>query len=224
MAGDRPLYYWDTCLFLAWLKDEERRTGEMDGVRELVERSRRREVRIMTSALTLVEVLSSKIPVGFDTLFANLLKRITRVSMDIKVAAIAHDLRDYYSIRQAEFGNKTLSTPDAIHLATAILYRADRFIPLTNTEAIKSRVTPALGQCGWQWDDNMQTSRAKTTIRPQKTKKLKAGMRANEDQAKRFIETARQLECDEDKERFEEKLGRIAKAKPPPKSKHETNR
>ena len=35
----------------------------------------------------------------------------------------------------------------------------------------------------------------------------------------RFKETARQLECDEDKERFEEKLKRIAKAKPPPKSK-----
>jgi hypothetical protein len=33
-------------------------------------------------------------------------------------------------------------------------------------------------------------------------------------QAERFIETARQLECDEDKERFEKKLKRIAKAKP----------
>jgi len=30
----------------------------------------------------------------------------------------------------------------------------------------------------------------------------------------RFIETARQLECDEDKERFEAKLKRIAKARP----------
>jgi hypothetical protein len=35
-------------------------------------------------------------------------------------------------------------------------------------------------------------------------------------QAKRFIETARALECDEDKERFEAKLKRIAKAKPRP--------
>jgi hypothetical protein len=34
------------------------------------------------------------------------------------------------------------------------------------------------------------------------------------DQHKRFIETARQLECDEDQERFEKKLGKIAKAKP----------
>ena len=81
----------------------------------------------MTSALTSVEVLASKIPTGFDTLFSDLLKRINRVSMDIKVAAIAHDLRNYYSTRQAELGNKTLSTPDAIHLATAILYRADEF-------------------------------------------------------------------------------------------------
>ena len=33
MRGSDPLYYWDTCLFLAWIKDEERPTGEMDGVR-----------------------------------------------------------------------------------------------------------------------------------------------------------------------------------------------
>jgi hypothetical protein len=34
------------------------------------------------------------------------------------------------------------------------------------------------------------------------------------DQHKRFIETARDLECDEDKERFEAKMKRIAKVKP----------
>lgn len=33
-------------------------------------------------------------------------------------------------------------------------------------------------------------------------------------QLERFKETARQLECDEDKERFEAKLKRIAKVKP----------
>ena len=32
------------------------------------------------------------------------------------------------------------------------------------------------------------------------------------DQHRRFLETARQLECDEDKERFEAKLGKIASA------------
>ena len=40
------------------------------------------------------------------------------------------------------------------------------------------------------------------------------------EQSKRFIEAARELECDDDKDRFEKRLGKIAKAKPkdsPPK-------
>jgi hypothetical protein len=42
VAGAELIYYWDTCLFLAWIKDEERKSGEMDGVREIIERSKRR--------------------------------------------------------------------------------------------------------------------------------------------------------------------------------------
>lgn len=123
MPGSNPLYYWDACLFVAWLKDEQRKLGEMDGVRETIARWRRREVRIMTSVLTSVEVLASRIPVGMDTHFAGLLKRISRTGVDIKVTSLAHDLRNYY----AQKGGKMLSTPDAIHLATAIHYRADEF-------------------------------------------------------------------------------------------------
>jgi predicted nucleic acid-binding protein len=138
MSGVSPLYYWDTCLFLAWLQDENRKSGEMDGVREIIERSKRREVRLMTSTLTSVEVLSSKIPTGFDTLFASLLKRISRVAVDIKVASMAHDLRNYYASRPQEFSNKTLSTPDAIHLASAIIYRADEFHTFDGAGSAKS--------------------------------------------------------------------------------------
>lgn len=123
MPGSEPLYYWDTCLFLAWLKDEERSRGEMDGVRETIARQRRREVKITTSVVTSVEVLSAKIPVGMDRLFADLLKRISRVGVDSRVATVAHDLRNHY----AQKGGKTVSTTDAIHLATAIHYRADEF-------------------------------------------------------------------------------------------------
>jgi len=36
----------------------------------------------------------------------------------------------------------------------------------------------------------------------------------NKSQSERFIETARQLGCDEDEAAFREKLGQIAKAKP----------
>jgi hypothetical protein len=38
-----------------------------------------------------------------------------------------------------------------------------------------------------------------------------------ETQFDRFVETARKLDCDEDKERFEKSLGKIAAYKPPKK-------
>ena len=149
MAGADPTYYWDTCLFLAWIKDEERPSGEMDGVREIIERSKRREVRLVTSVLTLVEVLQSRLPVGMDTLFSGLMKRIIRLGMDSKVASVAHDIRDHYMSRTAEFGGKTLSTPDAIHLATAILYRVDEFHTFDRDGSSKSLgLIPLSGNVG----------------------------------------------------------------------------
>jgi predicted nucleic acid-binding protein len=123
MPGSSPVYYWDACLFLAWIKDEERPSGDMDGVREVIERSKRRDAKILTSVLTSVEVLSAKIPAGMDTLFQQLMRRVSRVGMDIRVATLAHDIRSHY----ARGGGKTVSAPDAIHLATAIIYRADEF-------------------------------------------------------------------------------------------------
>lgn len=38
-------------------------------------------------------------------------------------------------------------------------------------------------------------------------------------QSSRFIEAARELECDDDKRRFEKRLGKIAKAKRKPERK-----
>jgi predicted nucleic acid-binding protein len=145
MAGASPLYYWDTCLFLAWLNDEQRKTGEMDGVREIVARHKRREVRLCTSVITSVEVLESKIPAGLAPLFLDLMKRITRIATDPKVAAIAHGLRDHY----AKAGGKMLTTPDAIHLATAILFRVDEFHTFDNDGSAKTLgLLPLSGNVG----------------------------------------------------------------------------
>ncbi|HEX8165602.1 MAG TPA: PIN domain-containing protein [Beijerinckiaceae bacterium] len=77
------------------------------------------------------------------------MKRINRIGMDGKVASLAHDIRDHYMARAAEFGGKTLSTPDAIHLATAILYRADEFHTFDNDGSAKSLgLIPLSGNVG----------------------------------------------------------------------------
>jgi len=120
MPGSSPVYYWDACLFLAWIKDEERPTGEMDGVRDIIDLSKKRDAIIMTSVLTSVEVLAAKIPAGMDTLFQQLMRRVQRVGIDTKIVTLAHDIRNHYT----KLGGKTVATPDAIHLATAIIYRA----------------------------------------------------------------------------------------------------
>jgi len=128
MPGSKR-YYWDACLFIAWLKDEKRPSGEMDGVRDLIAKVKRREVSIMTSALTFVEVTEAKVGAGIINLLDDLFKRpnLGKIILDIRVAKLARDLRDYYSSRPDQYHKKTLSIPDAIHIATAILYKADAF-------------------------------------------------------------------------------------------------
>ncbi len=52
----------------------------------------------------------------------------TRTSVDIRVASLAHDLRNHCVLH----GRKILETPDSIHLATAIHYRAKEFHTFDN--------------------------------------------------------------------------------------------
>ena len=63
---------------------------------------------------------------------------------------------------------------------------------------------------------NPRDSRNCRFLAHQAMKRTRRQPEAPSDQHRRFIETARRLECDEDKERFEEKPKRIAKAKPTP--------
>lgn len=130
MAGSNPVYYWDTCIFLAWLKNEQsRKPGEMSGVFDCLNKFKRRELSLMTSVLTLTEITIAKIPAGVETLLETAMQRpnFTKISVDLKVARMARDLRNYYLTQPEKYSGKTLSVPDSIHLASAILYRATEF-------------------------------------------------------------------------------------------------
>ncbi len=130
MAGTNPHYYWDTCIFVAWLKDEKtRQPGEMDAIRDCIKKFNKRELYLMTSVLTITEISILKIPAGTETLLEEVMQRpnFSKISIDMRVAKLARDLRNYYLVRNQDFRGKTLTVPDALHLATAILYRADEF-------------------------------------------------------------------------------------------------
>ncbi len=98
MSGSRPLYYWDTCIFIAWLKDEPRPPGEMDGIRDHLARFKRRECALATSVLTLAELTETKLPAGTESLLEEVMQRpnFTRIAVDIRIANLARELRNYY--------------------------------------------------------------------------------------------------------------------------------
>ena len=129
MVGNSPRYYWDTCIFLAWLKNEkQRKPGEMDGVREYIQRLMKRQVSIMTSVLTITEISIAKIPAGTENLLDEVMQRpnFPRIAVDMKIARLARDLRNYY-LTQNGIDGMTLTVPDSLHLASAILNKATEF-------------------------------------------------------------------------------------------------
>lgn len=130
MAGNNPIYYWDTCVFLAWIRNETtRKPGEMEGIRDCIERVKKRQISIVTSVLTYTEITVAKVPAGADNLFEEVMQRPNcgKIGVDMRIARLARDLRNYYLLKPTQYGGKTLTAPDSIHLATAILYKITEF-------------------------------------------------------------------------------------------------
>ena len=57
----RKRYYWDSVVFIAWIKDEKRKDHEMDGVKDCVQRLLRNEILLCTSTATSGEVLEGNL-------------------------------------------------------------------------------------------------------------------------------------------------------------------
>jgi predicted nucleic acid-binding protein len=120
-----PLYYWDTCIWISWIMGENRPNREMDGVAEVVETVMKNKARIIVSDYLTAEMISGKwskeAAQKFDDLFKR--KNVKKVPISPNVTVLTQELRNHYE----QLGGKNLSAGDAIHLATAILYRVDQF-------------------------------------------------------------------------------------------------
>lgn len=130
MSGTRKLVYWDSAIFLAWLS-QKGRPENLDGTKYYQQLHAAGEITIVTSTITRVEVLESKLQPDRAEMFKAFLNRggdVALVNVGAKIADLAHDLRDYYA--NLEDGLGKLSVPDALHLATAINYKCDLFLTL----------------------------------------------------------------------------------------------
>ncbi|MCB2263066.1 MAG: PIN domain-containing protein [Candidatus Thiosymbion ectosymbiont of Robbea hypermnestra] len=135
MSGNRDIIYWDSCVFYALIKAEDHRDGELEGIRQTQRSFDAGEIVLITSAITLVEVLPFKLTDGQRLLFEGISKRsnFSWVDASPPVAKLAVELRNKY-IKPRGDKEVWLSTPDAIHIASAIAHKSDRMITLDGND------------------------------------------------------------------------------------------
>jgi predicted nucleic acid-binding protein len=125
--------YWDACIFYALLKGEEHRNGELDSIKRQAALFDNGRLFIVTSAITLTEVLPSKLSekeIGNFNLM-NTRANFLWVDVNPRVASLAVDLRNEFTKTASESEKEMrLGTPDAIHVASAISSGVKKLITL----------------------------------------------------------------------------------------------
>ena len=98
MPTGKPIIYWDSCVFLAWIKDENRPNDEMDGVYDVAQKIQNDQCVLLTSSITSVEILESTLMDEAKQRLSGLFKRrnCQRAAADDRVMQLAYELRDYY--------------------------------------------------------------------------------------------------------------------------------
>ena len=145
-TGKDHIVYWDTCIFLAWMNDEKREAGDMEGLGKIAKLVDRAEVVLVTSTLTRAEMLHSKTSKEAMKKFDGLLRRsnVVAQNVDLPIAKLTSEVMDFYINSDFE-----MLTPDAIHLATAIYYSAHEFHTFDGVDGTKKPRKPTrYKRCG----------------------------------------------------------------------------
>ena len=124
MKKNKPLIYWDACVFIAWLKNEKNDRSIVAGIEEVVRSVDAFKANLMTSVITRTEVLDCTLDSAQRETFRKIFDRpnVDMIAVDHKVADLSHEIRNFYHAN----GNP-LNSMDCHHLATAIRYSADEF-------------------------------------------------------------------------------------------------
>ncbi len=128
--GDVNKYYWDSALFIAWVKNEDRLDpADMEGLSEVLQAVESGKARIITSVLWRAEALDSRLSKSERDQLVKAFdgRRIVELSIDQRIMELASQIRSYHRVSPEKDKMKTILVPDAIHLASAIHYGATEF-------------------------------------------------------------------------------------------------
>lgn len=121
---------WDACVFTAWLANEPREKAEMDGIERMAREIEQGRRHVVTSAITLMEVMRARLRPEAQERFDQLFRHPSWHLYDVtrRVILKATDIREHIAALPRDEGDSTtVSSPDAIHLAAAVLYPCDNF-------------------------------------------------------------------------------------------------
>lgn len=121
MGNPVPQYYWDTCVFIAYLGDERDAYGDViDDIGQFLEESSRGECVIHCSTVTMAEITKANINGShdFDQFMGLWGGGIVPLSPDPNTMSLASELRSLIYTKTG--GERRLHTVDAIHLASAL--------------------------------------------------------------------------------------------------------
>ena len=131
MNGRKIKYYWDTCIYLAWLRQEQTHKGTIPSIEGIIQRARDGKVTIYTSVITIAEVLTEKLPAKQRKDFEGCFRfgEHELYDVDVRIAQKASKIRE---IALALHNGKKIKTPDAIHIATAQIIGVEQLHTLDN--------------------------------------------------------------------------------------------
>ena len=129
MKTGRRKIYWDNTCWLAWLNGEGTELWPADvvqGITDVAAEVDANKLILITSAITRGEIFQGRLTQQQRDALPRLMRRknIREIGADSRIMDKAAAIREYYANHPP---TRRIYTPDAIHLATAILYEADEF-------------------------------------------------------------------------------------------------
>ncbi len=125
----KPIYYWDTCVFIDWLmsSNSSRSYEEMEGISGVAQLIDKNKAILVASSIVRIEILACTLSEEAQDKLSQLFmrKNFQEIAVDKRIASLAHDIRNFY--QQTKQNAINIKTPDAIHLATAIYYQVNQF-------------------------------------------------------------------------------------------------
>jgi len=127
---DEPVILWDSCVFLAWLKEEKDKP--LDDIREFIKDFEAGKKALQISVLSYAEVLdivkpNEPLAATAGTRFRQWVKRpsVEVLDVDPRIADKAGELKEKTIALRATVPKAVLKIPDALIAATAMIYEAD---------------------------------------------------------------------------------------------------